>query len=339
MVLITGATGFLGAHLLYHLLKKGTKVRAIMREQSSFTILNNVFSFYNDDFESRKKSVDWVIADINDIDSLKDSLENISEVYHLAALVSFQPGDKARMQKINIEGTSNLVNLLLEKNIRKLCYVSSIAAIGRANSNEIIDEKTTWRTSANNSDYAISKYGAEREVWRAIEEGLPAFIINPSIILGPGEINSGSTQLIKTVEKGLKFYTPGTNGFVDVRDVVNAMILLMETEVTGERFILSAENVSYQQLFTWIANSLNKPAPRFKAGKTLSEIAWRFEFLRSLIMEGKPLITRETSRTAGNVYYYSGDKIKEFIDIKYIPIELSIQEACKYQFKSKSAFL
>ena len=336
MVLVTGSTGFLGAHLLHYLLENGTSVRALKRTSSSFSILKNVFAYYGENFENRKSDIEWIDGDVNDIMALEASLEGISQVYHLAALVSFQPGAFNQMQKVNVEGTANLVNLLLNKKNCKLCHVSSIAAIGRADADLLIDEKTIWKPSEVNSQYAISKYGAEREVWRAMEEGLDAVIVNPSIILGPGEINSGSTRLIKTVEKGLKFYTPGINGFVDVRDVVKVMVGLMKDKLINERFILSSENVSYQQLFSWIAAALKKPPPPYKAGRLLSGIAWRFEFVRSKIFGGKPLVTKETARTAGNSYQYSGEKIKSVIPFNYIPIHQSIEEACSYHLKLSS---
>lgn len=330
MILLTGATGFLGSHLLYHLLKKGQKVRALRRIHSSFEILDRVFSFYTDDFQALKNQIEWVEADITDIYSLDSCLQGVTDVYHAAALVSFQPGSFNRMDQINVKGTANLVNACLERKIRKFCHVSTIAAIGRSENDRVIDENIVWKASRRNSNYAISKYGAEREVWRGIEEGLQAVIVNPSIILGPGEINSGSTRLIKTVANGLRFYTAGRNGFVDVRDVVSAMMMLMESDITGERFIVSSENLYYRELFGYIAAALNKAEPSYKAGKWMSEIYWRLEFLKSKLSGVKPLVTRETARTANNHYVYSGEKLCSRLDFVYMPINESIRDACNY---------
>jgi nucleoside-diphosphate-sugar epimerase len=202
--------------------------------------------------------------------------------------------------------------------------------MGRAEESQIIDENITWKASRNNSRYAISKYGAEREIWRAMEEGLNAVIVNPSIILGPGEINSGSTKMIKTVENGLKFYTPGINGFVDVRDVTKIMIKLMELNISNERFVVSAENLNYKTLFSYIAKYLEKPAPKYEAKRWMGEIVWRMEYLRSQILGNKPLITKETARTAGNFYKYSNVKSKQLLNINYIPIEQSVKDACSF---------
>jgi nucleoside-diphosphate-sugar epimerase len=231
---------------------------------------------------------------------------------------------------VNARGTANLVNACLDNNIRKLCHVSSIAAIGRAENEDVIDEKVVWKASRRNSNYAISKYAAEREVWRGIEEGLEAVIVNPSIILGPGEINSGSTRLIRTVDKGLKYYTSGVNGFVDVRDVVRIMEKLMESEISAERFIVSAENLSYKELFAIIAAGLNKPEPRYQAGKWMGEVVWRFEYLKSKLTGKKPLVTSETARTASNHYRYTSEKVRTRLDYNFIPVKQSIHDACSF---------
>jgi len=335
MILVTGGTGFLGSHLIHQLLQKDSQVRALRREHTSFDIIRRVFSFYNDDFDARKSMIEWVEADITDIYSLEACLEGVTDVYHAAALVSFQPGDQERMDLINVKGTANLVNACLGQGIRKFCHVSSIAAIGRAENDKVIDEEVVWKASRRNSHYAISKYGAEREVWRGMEEGLDAVIVNPSIILGPGEINSGSTRLIETVDSGLKFYTPGINGFVDVRDVVRIMISLMESDISGERFIVSAENLTYKELFGYIARRLGKPQPKYKAGKWMSEAYWRLQYIKSRITGTKPLVTRETARTANSNYTYSGEKLTETINYKYLSIEQSIMDACDYHLKDK----
>lgn len=335
MILVTGGTGFLGSHLIHHLIKLNKKVRAIRRNNASFDIIRRVFTFYDADFDAMAEKIDWVDADITDIYSLENCLDGVTEVYHAAALVSFQPGDEKKLQHINALGTANLVNACLEKQVKKLCHVSTIAAIGRAENDKVIDENVIWKASRKNSNYAISKYAAEREVWRGIEEGLDAVIINPSIILGPGEINSGSTRLIATVEKGLKYYTGGMNGFVDVRDVVQIMIKLMESDISAERFIVSSENVTYKELFGYIATALGKDAPKYEAGKWMSEVYWRLEFLKSKILRNKPLVTSETARTANNHYIYSGEKLRLNLDYNYITVKDSINDACRYYLRPK----
>jgi len=333
MVFVTGGTGFLGAHLLYHLLKKGESVKALRRPESKNDLLERVFGFYTANTHELINKIDWIEGDLLDIYSIEEVLNDVTVVYHSAAIVSFQPGDKNQMMHTNIKGTANLVNVAIEKKINKFCYVSSIAAIGRADNSKTIDEQTRWKASKRNSSYAISKYGAEREVWRGIEEGLNAVIVNPSIILGPGEINSGSGKLIAAVLKGLKFYTSGINGYVDVRDVVKVMIELADSNISGERFVVSAENLSYKELFEMISRRLGKPPPAYKASRWMGEIAWRLEHLKGKLTGSKPLITRETAKTAANVYVYSNKKIVDQLNSQFTPIQQTINEACDYYLR------
>ncbi len=335
MDLVTGATGFVGSHLLYHLLSKGHRVRATHRKDSDFALLNRVFQFYNSSPENFKERLEWVESDINDLYALKECMEGVKDIYHAAGKVSFQPLDRQMLMKVNIEGTANIVNLALEHNIRKLCYVSSTAALGRAEMNGNIDETVTWKTSGRNSQYAVSKYGGEREVWRGIEEGLNAVIVNPGIILGPGEISSGSARLIQVVEDGLKFYTKGTNSFVDVRDVVEIMLRLMEHDISAERYVVTAETLDYKTLFGEIAVNLGKPAPQWAATKWMGSIAWRWYYLRYLVTGKKPLITRETAMTAAHRYRYPSDKIQKALDYQFIPVSKSIEDACAFHLKRK----
>jgi nucleoside-diphosphate-sugar epimerase len=239
------------------------------------------------------------------------------------------------MMHTNVIGTANLVNAALNKNIRKLCNVSSIAAIGRGENQKPIDENTLWKTSRRNSNYAVSKYGAEREVWRGIEEGLPAVIINPSVILGPGETNSGTGKMISVVLKGLKFYSEGCNGFVDVRDVVDIMSRLTESDISGERFIVSAENLTYKEIFSMIATETGKKPPQFKANRLMGQLAWRLSYLQGKLTGTKPLITRETAITAGNTYLYSNRKITETLNYRFMPVGNAIKDACSFYLEKR----
>ena len=334
MVFITGGTGFLGAHLIHLLLLKGDHIIALKRPTSKFDLFNRVFAFYNDDAESLSGKLEWFEGDLLDPGSLDEAIShNISKVYHAAAIVSFQPKDRDEMMHTNIVGTANLVNASLNKNVRKLCHVSSIAAIGRSENHQIIDENVLWKSSKRNSNYAVSKYGAEREVWRGIEEGLPAVIINPSVILGPGEINSGTGKMISIVLKGLMFYSRGSNGFVDVRDVVSIIELLAESDIAGERFIISAENLSYKQLFTMIAESTGKAPPRLRSGHLMGQMAWRLSYVYGKFTRTKPLITRETAITAGNDYLYSNRKISEALNYQFSSVKKAIEDSCRYYMK------
>jgi nucleoside-diphosphate-sugar epimerase len=335
MILVTGGTGLVGSHLLFDLVRSGEKVRALKRENSSVELVKKIFSIYSADAESLLNRVEWITGDVTDIYSLYEAMQDVEKVYHAAAVVSFHASDCNEMMKINIDGTANVVNACLHQKIKKLCFVSSIATLGRNDNEELIDEETHWKNSNANSAYSISKYGAEREVWRGIAEGLPAVIVNPSVIIGPGDWKQGSSQLFQQVWKGLRYYTHGMNGYVDVRDVVKCMIQLMESEIENSPFIISSENLDYLDLFGMIAEGLGKKKPSVQANAFLSQIAWRAESLRAKLTGKKPLITKETARTAFQRYQYTTEKIKNAIGIEFIPMKQSIQENCRQFLKER----
>jgi nucleoside-diphosphate-sugar epimerase len=273
MILITGANGLVGSYLCRYLLNKGEKIRALKRTTSDLKLVNDI-----------KGNIEWVDGDILDVSSLEKAMEGIEKIYHCAALISYAAADRKKLMQINVEGTANVVNIALDKKIGKLLHVSSIAALGRAGVNgEIVTEDTPWNHSRLTSDYSVSKFLAEREVWRGIAEGLNAVMINPSVIVGAGNWNSGSCRLITTVHKGFKFYTDGITGYVDVRDVVKISCLLMQSDVSAERFIVNAEDIIYRDYLFQVADALNVKRPQYKAGKFLSGVAWRAEWVKSRI--------------------------------------------------------
>jgi len=327
MILVTGGTGFLGAHLLYHLTLSGKEVRAVKREHSSLNLVNKIFSNYTKTPDILLSKVEWVNGDVLDLFSLQEAFKGVTEVYHTAAVVSFEPGEKKQMLHTNVAGTANVINVAQEKKIDKLCYVSSIAALGRSLDEKPISESTHFSTSENPSAYAISKYEAEREVWRGVHEGLNAVIVNPSVILGPGNWNSGSAKLFQTIFNGLKFYTKGVNGFVDVNDVARVMMLLMDSDVAGEQFLVTAEDVSYHRLFTMMAEALKVKPPEHEAGIFLSALYWRLLAVKSLLTGKNPTVTKETAQTAQQVYHYNNGKLLKYFDFQYMPIGESIKRA------------
>lgn len=329
MILVTGGTGLLGSHLLFDLVKLGKPVRAIFRKSGRKEMVRKVFSYYSDNPDQLFNNIQWFEADLLDSGAMEKAMDGITEIYHAGAIVSFYPEDHKQMLKVNVLGTADLVNLALERNIARFCYVSSIATLGRAENDGESNEDTFWVPSRKNSIYSQSKYGAEREVWRGIAEGLNAVIVNPSVILGPGywEENSG---LFRLVYQGLNYYTRGVNGYVDVRDVARAMIRVMEQNEFGERFIVSSENLSYQQVFTLMAKYLGKSAPSVNVPPALTQIAWRVEAVRSFFTRSKAEITREMATTTAQVYTYSNKKIRERIGFEFITAEESIRGICGF---------
>jgi len=334
MILVTGGTGLVGSHLLYQLALQNEDIIAIHRKSSNLSTVKKVFSYYSDNFENLYSSIQWVETDINDISMLSKSFKDVTYVYHCAALISFDASDYKKMRKVNIEGTANIVNLCISYKVKKLCFVSSIAAIGKPISSGEITENNEWNVDDNNYGYAITKYGAEMEIWRASQEGVDMVIVNPGIILGSGYWQDGSGKLFNKIYNGFKFYTKGITGFVGVTDVVTVMMKLMESSIKNERYILVAKNESFQNVFFDIAKGFNKKAPTIYATKFLSEIAWRVNWISHKITGKRPLITKHSAEAAHNRYYYSNNKIKEAIGFEFESIKDAIHSACNNYLKS-----
>ncbi len=334
MILVTGGTGLVGSHLLFDLTRSGKNVRVLKRNNSNISNVKKVFSYYTSDPELLLKKIEWVDADLLDVYSLTDAMDGITEIFHCAAMVSFEKKQHDEMMKINVEGTSNMVNAALEKGVKKFCHVSSIASLGRVENGGLTSEETFWKSSPDNSNYSISKYGAEREVWRAAEEGLNVVIVNPSLIVGGGNWTQSSSNMFTKAYKGIKFYSSGTNGFVDVRDVAALMIKLMNSSITNQRFLLNSENASFRHYFDLIHDAFGKPKASIKAGKCITGFAWRAEMLRTFITGSTPLITKETSLSANRKSSFSNAKIlKTFPDFQFIPLEQSINDTCRLFLK------
>ncbi|MDZ4757181.1 MAG: NAD-dependent epimerase/dehydratase family protein [Bacteroidota bacterium] len=325
MILVTGGSGLVGTWLICKLLLQGKEVRAIKRVQTDFSDFELV-SKLNSITPEHLQKLQWVLGDINDIISLENAMRGCDYIYHCAALVSFKQKDRDLMMEVNVEGTANVVNTALALRVKKLIYASSVAALGRSQSGvEAIDEDTKWETSGNNSNYAISKYKAEMEVWRGIEEDLPAAMVNPGIINGPGTWQRSNGRMYYNIYKGLPFYTKGGGGYVDVRDVVNAMIQLMESDIVAQRYVMVGENLSILDCFNMIADNLKKKRPHIYIGPFLSEIGWRIFGVYSYLTGKEPIVTKELARTALLESKYSSDKIKRELGFKFIPMTESIK--------------
>ena len=280
MILVTGGTGLVGSHLLYHLCLQNDAIRAIYRTASSLEKVKNVFSYYTDDTTLLDK-IEWFLADITDVPAMIPAFTNVKHVYHCAAFISFNPKDYRQMRKVNIHGTAIIVNLCIDAKIDKLCFVSSIAAVGNSLNSNISTEEDEWNKELDNSGYSITKFGAEMEVWRASQEGVDVVIVNPGVILGSGFWNAGSGKLFSQVYNGFQFYTEGVTGFISVQDVVKPMILLMNSTVKNERFILVSENKSFKEIFFLIADGFDKKRPSIKIKPWQTNIFWRVAWLIS----------------------------------------------------------
>ena len=316
MILVTGATGLVGSHLLVQLLQENEEVKALFRSEKQIEKVKNVFAFHNQ--TSLFDKINWVKGDINDIPSLEIAFEKVTHVYHCAALISFDPSDEDELRKINIEGTANVVNCCIDFGIKKLCHVSSIAALGNPKEHETtITEETEWNPEELHSDYAITKYGAEMEVFRGHQEGLEVVIVNPGVIFGYGFPKKGSDVIIQSVKKGLSFYTKGNIGIVSVADITNCMIKLMKSSINGERYTLVGENISTKALLDFIAEELKLKKPSIEATKLMTSIAWRMDWLISKILNRKRKLAKSTANSSHSTTTFDTSKMEKELNFTF----------------------
>ena len=336
MILVTGGTGLVGSHLLFELSKSQQKIRALYRTKKTIEKVKTVFSYYTDAMDEHFGRIEWVEADLNNIPKLTEVFEGVQQVYHCAALISFDPNDYYKLRETNISGTANIVNLSILNGIQKLCYVSSVATMGYDPVK--ITEETAWNSEDSKSVYAITKYEAEMEVWRGIQEGVPSVIVNPGVILGPGFFRSGSGGLFKRVYKGLTYATHGVAGYVGVMDVVKSMELLMNSACTNERYIIVAENLSFLDFITLISNAFSLAPPKKIAGSWMLAFAWRLDWLTHQLKGKKRRLTKNLSKTLRTKSYYSSDKfLKTETEFKFKSISTVVSEVCQVFLKEVSS--
>lgn len=330
MLFVTGGTGLIGSHLLFELVSAGKKVKALKRKTSDLQQVLKTFSWYAENPQELFSQINWVEGDMLDYFGLENLLSGVEEVYHCAAIVSFDGKERKQMIRNNVEGTANLVDAALENGVKKLCHVSSVAALGKNRNGYPVDELTTWTPSKKVTGYSQSKFFSETEIWRGIEEGLNAVIVNPSIVLGPGNWDAGSSRLFKTIWDGFSFYTKGVTGFVDVKDVAKAMVLLMDDKnfeaCKNQRFLLNAENLSYRELFFRIADALGKPRPTRVASPVITGVAWRAAWLFRVFSKNSPAISRETAAAGHTQTQFDGSKIKQSVPFEYLSVSESINQ-------------
>ncbi|MES2701942.1 MAG: NAD-dependent epimerase/dehydratase family protein [Bacteroidota bacterium] len=319
MILVTGGSGFLGGHLVRHLSAQGLRVRALYYANPPAKDL------------AALPNVTWMQCDLLDVFAVETAMEGITDVYHCAGMVSFEPAKREEMLHFNPESTANIVNEALVRSIRKMVYVSSVAAIGRTGDPAVeITEEAEWGESRYNSAYGLSKYLAETEVWRGIGEGLDAAIVNPGIILGPCDSSGTPAGLMRLAYREFPFYTQGVTSWVDVADVVAAMVLLMGSAVSEERFILSAGNSSFKEVLSQMATALGKKPPRYKASSFMTGIVWRLSTLQGRLTGSNALITKETASNANSFSYYNNSKFTAaFPSFTYQPMAETIMRMAR----------
>lgn len=328
MDLVTGGTGIVGTHVLLELLKAGRTVRALHRPSSVRSMVERVFHHY--DASDLYDRIDWAEGDVRDVQSLADAMSGVEHVYHAAALVSFDPRSAAALYQANTTGTANVVNVALESGVKRLCHVSSTAAIGIARDGADRDETLPWVDDARTSDYSRSKHLAELEVQRGIAEGLDAVIVNPCVVIGPGRNGLSSMAIVDRLRHGTRWYTPGTNAFVDARDVAACMRGLMERGYTGERYLITGANASYRQLFDALSKGFGHPSPSREAKPWMLQLAWRAERLRSILTGAAPMVTKATVASSLGRRSYSNTKVTTLLGYRFRPLEESVANVVSF---------
>lgn len=328
MILLTGATGMLGSHIALELLRGGEQLRALCRPGSSKAAAEAVFSYYGASALFGK--IAWADGDVMDVQSLEDAMQDVTHVVHAAALVSFDKADRDALWRMNGEGTANMVNAALSAGVQRFVHISSVAALGKTEDDAVVDEDSWWKNAPGNSHYAISKYNAEREVWRGTEEGLNAIILNPSFIVGPGDPKRSSNVVFPMAAKGINWYTEGITGYVDVRDVAAAVKWALSSTVSNERFVLNAENLSYRQFTTMLLNAFNKKPAAKLLKPWMTALAWRAEKLLAALSGRKPRLTKETAAVLHEVTRFGGTRIAEKMPLHYHSIEDAVTNAAPF---------
>jgi dihydroflavonol-4-reductase len=319
MIFVTGGSGFIGSYILQELVRQGRPVKAMRRKRGLPSYISSDIS----------EKISWVDGDILDVGGLAENLEGCTQIIHVAGFVSFDPSDKKKLFKINIEGTANMVNAAIEAGISDFVYVSSVSSLGWTDGTSMISEENKWPGNAGQPNYGVSKYYGEMEVWRGMGEGLRPLVVNPSILLGYGDWNESSCGLFKTAYEQFPFYTEGICGFVEVQDTVDVIITLLDSGIRNERFIISAENRGYREILNWMAHGFGKKPPHVKAGSFVSALAWRLEKIKSIFSGHKPLITRESLAVAVRHSLYDNKKLLQALpSFRFRSVEDSILEAC-----------
>jgi nucleoside-diphosphate-sugar epimerase len=338
MILVTGGTGLVGSHLLFNLVSNNASVRAIYRREHKLESVKKVFSYYTDDVDSLYNKIEWIEANINDVPSLEPVFKGITHVYHCAAFISFEPDKYYELRKVNIKGTANIVNLCVSNSIKKICYISSIAAIGKEpHEDTLITEKTEWNPEDDNSVYAITKYGAEMEVWRGTQEGVDAVIVNPGIILGPGFWKGGgSGSLFRQIHKGLTYYPKGTSAYIDVWNVVDCMTQLMESSLKNERYILIAENLSFKTFQDKVSKALHVKPSKKEASSFLLSIAWRLDWVNYKVFGKRRKLSRQLAKSISSKTVFDNSKVKNDLDFNFTPIDESISKVSNYYLETSN---
>ena len=308
--LVTGATGFIGSVLTKQLLDAGADVRILRRDTSSLELLGKY-----------AERVEHVVGDLTRARSLYDAMQGVDRVYHVAAKVSFAPGEQEALRRVNADGTANVVNAALEAGVDRLVHTSSMAAFGRpADPDDVIDETTEWQDRFHRSAYARSKRRAELEVHRGIAEGLDAVMVNPSLVFGVGGPDANTRRIVDAARSGwLLAVPPGGTNVVDVRDVAAGLRAAMARGETGRRYFLGSENRSWKALTGTLAEAFGVEPPRYTVPPLLLTLGGVVAEGFAVLTQTRPVLTRSTARTAARTYRYDNSRARRELDCTFRP--------------------
>lgn len=323
MIFVTGATGLIGSRIILQLVKEGHAVKALVRKGADMLLLKTCLD-----------KITIIEGDVLDIVSVDKAMEGVEYIVHTAAVVSYAPSRFEEMRNINIEGTANIVNIALAKGIKKMVHISSVAALGRNKNQDAIDESSEWKETEYNTVYAETKYLSEIEVWRGLEEGLQAVILNPSVVIGGGDWNKSSTKILKYAYEEHALYPVGSVNYVDVRDVASITVQMLFNDISGQRYIISSEAVKYKDLLSQAAALFGKKAPHRAVKPWMTELAWRWESLKYIFTGKEPLITKETAKLSAYHTVYNNQKLISTLGYRYFTLQETLMWTCGELVKS-----
>jgi nucleoside-diphosphate-sugar epimerase len=330
MILVTGGTGLVGAHVLFELVNGGHSVRALKRKTSSYKVVKDIFNFYSPNGEGLFSGINWVEGDLDDTGSIEKAVKGCEVVFHCAALVSFNPADFKQLLKVNQYGTANFIDICNADDVKEFYYVSSVAALGKNPETQEVDEVSEWEHSKDNSGYAISKYLGELEVWRGGEEGLKVAIVNPTLILGPGRTYVSSGTIFKSIAAGQKYYTLGQNGYVDARDVAFVLKRLFDEKLFGARYLLCGEHKTFKEIGELMATHLGVTAPSVLAKPWMTSLGWRLFWVWSKLTGKPPLLTKETARSSHRKSVFVNSKVRSELGMTFRTAEQAIKNSAAF---------
>lgn len=333
MNVITGGTGSVGMHLVATWLAAGEPVRVFARPQAERSRLRNFLAHALAHDPGAFDRLEWAEGDLMDGIALEEAFAGAKRVVHAAAVVSFHRRDAVHMMRANRDGTANVVNAMLATGVGELVYISSVAALGRKPGEPVVHEETVFEDGPAVSAYARSKYRAELEVWRGQEEGLRVLVLNPVIVIGPGDYARSSAALLSQVANGLRFFPTGSNGFVAAQDVADAAWQLLQSGAWGHRFVVCGFHATYREVLDALADALETQRPRFAVRPWMAGIAWRVARLVEFVTGHPAFATRDALATSARNHRYSSEKLTNRIGLAFTPLQPAAKRAADHYLR------